>query len=115
MNGCNVHSHEDHQHAAGCGHIQIMHEGHIDFLHDGHLHHPHNGHFDEHTLAISPVNPDACTEGHACSSHPSDHVHGSDCGHPSVPHGDHVCYLVDGHLHFPHNGHCDHHGAITLA
>jgi hypothetical protein len=29
-----------------------------------------------------------------------------------VPHGDHVDYLVDGHLHHPHGGHCDHHGAV---
>jgi UDP-2,3-diacylglucosamine pyrophosphatase LpxH len=32
-----------------------------------------------------------------------------------VPHGDHVDYLVDGHLHHPHGNHCDNHGPITLA
>jgi hypothetical protein len=32
-----------------------------------------------------------------------------------VPHGDHVEYLVDGHLHHPHNGHCDNHGKVQLA
>jgi hypothetical protein len=32
-----------------------------------------------------------------------------------VPHGDHVDYLVDGHLHHVHNGHCDNHGPIDLA
>jgi hypothetical protein len=32
-----------------------------------------------------------------------------------VPHGDHVDYLVDGHLHHPHDGHCDHHGVLALA
>jgi hypothetical protein len=31
-----------------------------------------------------------------------------------VPHGDHVDYLVDGHLHHPHNGHCDDHGPVTI-
>jgi hypothetical protein len=33
----------------------------------------------------------------------------------AVPHGDHVDYLVDGHLHHPHGGHCDHHGAVRFA
>jgi hypothetical protein len=32
-----------------------------------------------------------------------------------VPHGDHVCYLVNGHLHFPHAGHCDDHGPLQAA
>jgi hypothetical protein len=31
-----------------------------------------------------------------------------------VPHGDHVDYLVGGHLHHAHNGHCDHHGAVSV-
>jgi zinc transport system permease protein len=39
------------------------------------------------------------------------HVHGPSCGHESIRHGDHVDYLVDGHLHHPHEGHCDDHGA----
>jgi hypothetical protein len=26
-------------------------------------------------------------------------VHGPGCGHEAVPHGDHVDYLVDDHLH----------------
>jgi hypothetical protein len=25
-----------------------------------------------------------------------------------------VDYLVDGHLHHPHNGHCDNHGPVTV-
>jgi hypothetical protein len=29
-----------------------------------------------------------------------------------VPHGDHIDYLVDGHLHHPHQGHCDNHGPL---
>jgi UDP-2,3-diacylglucosamine pyrophosphatase LpxH len=32
-----------------------------------------------------------------------------------VPHGDHVDYLVNGHLHHPHSGHCDDHGKLQLA
>jgi UDP-2,3-diacylglucosamine pyrophosphatase LpxH len=32
-----------------------------------------------------------------------------------VPHGDHVDYLVNGHLHHPHSDHCDDHGPVTLA
>jgi hypothetical protein len=25
-----------------------------------------------------------------------------------------VDFLVDGHLHHPHGGHCDHHGSVQL-
>jgi UDP-2,3-diacylglucosamine pyrophosphatase LpxH len=32
-----------------------------------------------------------------------------------VPHGDHVDYLVAGHLHHPHGGHCDDHGPVRRA
>jgi hypothetical protein len=46
----------------------------------------------------------------SCESHDSDHIHGDGCGHAAIPHGDHVDYLVDGHLHHPHDGHCDDHG-----
>ncbi len=35
------------------------------------------------------------------------HVHGPDCGHESVVHGDHVDYLHDGHRHREHDGHWD--------
>lgn len=38
-----------------------------------------------------------------------DHVHGSDCGHPAVPHGDHVDYVHDGHRHAVHGSHYDEH------
>jgi hypothetical protein len=31
-----------------------------------------------------------------------------------VPHGDHIDYLVDGHLHHPHGQHCDDHGPVQL-
>jgi hypothetical protein len=32
-----------------------------------------------------------------------------------VPHGDHIDYLVAGHLHFAHGAHCDDHGVLQLA
>jgi zinc transport system permease protein len=37
------------------------------------------------------------------------HVHGEDCGHPAIPHGDHVDYVHDGHRHAPHGEHYDEH------
>jgi zinc transport system permease protein len=46
------------------------------------------------------------------AAHP--HDHGEGCGHPAVPHGDHVDYDHDGHLHAPHHTatgvHYDEHG-----
>ena len=38
-----------------------------------------------------------------------DHLHGDDCGHPAVRHGDHVDYVHDGHRHAPHGRHYDEH------
>jgi hypothetical protein len=32
-----------------------------------------------------------------------------------VPHGDHVDYLVGGHLHHSHESHCDDHGVLKVA
>ncbi|MBW8171522.1 metal ABC transporter permease [Ornithinimicrobium sp. Arc0846-15] len=43
-------------------------------------------------------------------AHP--HEHGPDCGHPTVPHGDHVDYVHDGHRHAPHGGHYDEHADV---
>ena len=37
------------------------------------------------------------------------HVHGPECGHVAVPHGDHVDYVHDGHRHAPHGKHYDEH------
>jgi zinc transport system permease protein len=37
------------------------------------------------------------------------HEHGTDCGHPAVPHGDHVDYVHDGHRHAAHGSHYDEH------
>lgn len=37
------------------------------------------------------------------------HDHGAACGHPAVPHGDHVDYVHDGHRHAVHGEHYDEH------
>ncbi|MBD3925616.1 metal ABC transporter permease [Nocardioides cavernae] len=37
------------------------------------------------------------------------HQHGTDCGHPAVPHADHVDYVHDGHRHAVHGEHYDEH------
>ncbi|MDX1960884.1 MAG: hypothetical protein SFU98_20095 [Leptospiraceae bacterium] len=110
-----THENHSHKHGINCGHLAIQHGNHIDYLHDGHLHHEHEGHYDECLIEVTNVNPDNCTTGHTCTSHSKDHVHGPSCGHPAIPHGDHIDYLVDGHLHHQHNGHCDNHGEIKLA
>lgn len=109
-------THEGHTHVHGenCGHTALRHEGHTDYLHNGHLHHMHEGYVDEHVLAVNADNPAACTPDHVCGGHERGHQHGPDCGHEVVPHGDHVDYLVEGHLHHFHGDHCDHHGAVEL-
>ncbi|MCU0617296.1 MAG: hypothetical protein MUD17_09495 [Gemmatimonadaceae bacterium] len=110
-----VHTNHPHIHGPNCGHHAIRHGDHVDYLHDGHLHHQADGIVTEHHLDVSGDNPAACTGGHTCTGHDAAHVHGPNCGHEAVPHGDHVDYLVDGHLHHQHDGHCDHHGALALA
>lgn len=37
------------------------------------------------------------------------HQHGPGCGHPAIPHEDHVDYLHHGHRHAPHGAHYDEH------
>lgn len=108
---CQNHSEHDHKHGSGCGHKEIKHDGHVDYLHDGHLHHMHDDHVDEHQVSESAANSSNCTPEHAC--HDTAHNHGPNCGHEAVPHGDHVDYLVDGHLHHPCKNHCDNHGAVS--
>ena len=84
------------------------------------MHHTHDKHDHVHgpncgiecAIAIDAKNPAACTSGHDCADHAADHIPGDSCGHPAIPHGDHMDYLVDGHLHHPHGGHCDDHGAL---
>lgn len=113
MTDCSERQHADHphQHGAGCGHTAVRHRDHVDYLHEGHLHHAHGDHVDEHVIEISATNPDNCTPQHSCAGH----VHGPGCGHEAVPHGNHVDYLVEGHLHHPHGGHCDDHGPLPRA
>ena len=112
------HTHENHEHEHGddCGHVAIKHDGHVDHAHDGHLHHTKaDGTVEEHAIAVRGDNPADCTPDHSCTGHADDHVHGPDCEHAAIPHGDHTDYLVDGHLHHPHGDHCDDHGAVETA
>ena len=114
MNKCSRNHDHNHNHGPDCGHTAIEHKGHTDYLRDGHLLHPHGDHYDDHVLEVSGANPDRCTKGHACDAHDTTHVHGPGCGHEPVPHGDHVDYLVDGHLHHAHGDHCDDHGPVRI-
>jgi hypothetical protein len=115
MTAHETHDAHHHEHGPGCGHPAVAHDGHTDFAHDGHLHHQHDGHVDEHVLDDSDANPAACTPAHACGSHDDAHDHGEQCEHVAVPHAEHTDYLVDGHLHHPHEGHCDDHGAVRAS
>lgn len=116
MNQPHTHANHTHQHGPGCGHTGITHDDHTDYLHDGHLHHPTSGGaVEEHTLPLGGNNPADCTPSHNCGAHPASHKHGTGCGHDTVPHGDHVDYLVSGHLHHPHGDHCDDHGKVQTA
>jgi hypothetical protein len=110
-----THDNHTHKHGTGCGHTAVKHGDHVDYLHDGHLHHvAAGGKVEEHTLPVDGSNPAGCTPKHDCGAHPKGHVHGPGCGHEPVPHGDHTDYLVDGHLHHPHSGHCDDHGKVNV-
>jgi hypothetical protein len=109
-----IHESHGHVHRPGCGHARIEHAGHEDFLHDGHLHHVHGDHVDEHALEVTQVNPSKCTPSHACGGHAASHQHSATCEHTAVPHGDHIDYVVDGHLHHPCGTHCDDHGPVRL-
>ena len=115
MEAHQTHAGHDHVHGPDCGHIAVRHADHVDYLHGGHLHRPHGDHVDEHAIEISAANPAGCTPDHECEGHGEAHEHGPACGHEPVPHGDHVDYLVDGHLHHPHDSHCDDHGELKLA
>jgi len=106
------HADHSHTHGQGCGHTAVKHDGHVDYLHDGHLHHQDGSTVTEHTFSADESTPSACTPNHKCGGHDAAHAHGPNCGHPVVPHDNHMDYLVDGHLHHPHGDHCDFHGAI---
>lgn len=109
---CNTHQGHDHQHGEGCGHVAVRHDDHNCYLHDNHLHHMHGDHVDDHIIPVSGSNKAECTPGHTCADHDKEHKHASGCGHDPVPHGDHVDYLVSGHLHHSCADHCDDHGAL---
>jgi zinc transport system permease protein len=53
--------------------------------------------------------PEVAATPHRSASDDHDHRHGEDCGHPAVPHGDHVDYVHDGHRHAVHGEHYDEH------
>jgi DNA-binding transcriptional ArsR family regulator len=111
-----VHSEHNHTHGTNCGHTPVKHDGHVDYLHDGHLHHQRaDGVVEEHVLPVTAKNPAGCTPQHKCDGHDGGHVHGPGCGHEAVPHGDHVDYIVAGHLHHQHGNHCDDHGPLERA
>ena len=56
---------------------------------------------------LAPFPEVTVTPHRSADQHP--HAHGDDCGHPAVPHGDHVDYVHDGHRHAPHGEHYDEH------
>jgi zinc transport system permease protein len=57
-----------------------------------------------------PMTPEgAVGDDHTVVPEDHDHVHGEECGHLAVPHGDHVDYVHDGHRHAPHGSHYDEH------
>jgi hypothetical protein len=49
---------------------------------------------------------------HTCDGHDSKHTHGPTCGHATVEHDGHTDYVVNGHRHHVHEGHCDDHGKV---
>jgi hypothetical protein len=93
--------------------VAVRHDGHVDYLAHGHLEHQEKGKVTEHVIAVSKTNPDGCN--HQGTGHDKGHVHGPNCGHPAVPHGDHTDYLVNGRLHHVHGDHCDDHGPVETA
>src|SRR5260370_981538 len=105
---------KEHQHGPGCGHIAVEHRGHTDYIARGHLQHQEANRVAEHTVEIDAEHPDRCTGNRDTAGHRKEHVHGLNCGHEAVPHGNHTDYLVDGHLHHPHGDHCDDHGVHQI-
>jgi hypothetical protein len=110
-----IHEQHSHQDGPNGGYTALTHNRHTDSLHDGHLRSLHERHLDEHSIEVSVSNPETCTPNHTCEGHEQGHKHGPGCGHEAVSHGDHVDYLVAGHLHHPHGNHCDTHGDLQLA
>ena len=101
---------KSHKHGPGCGHVAVQHGNHIDYLQNGMMQKPDGNSC---VVTIDQINPEKCAP-HTCKGHDAAHKHGPACGHEAVPHGNHVDYLVQGHLHHVHNGHCDDHGPLKL-
>ncbi len=89
-----------HVHDSLCGHATMLHGDHVDYLHDGRAHHLHGDHVDEEPVASSEAH--LTHAGHM-------HVHADGCGHPAVPHGNHVDYVHGAHRHTGHQLHYDEH------
>jgi zinc transport system permease protein len=60
-------------------------------------------------FAAEPAEDFTLDEAHTAVPEEHDHRHGEECGHPAVPHGDHVDYVHDGHRHAVHGSHYDEH------
>jgi zinc transport system permease protein len=58
---------------------------------------------------VEPAGTFPLGEGHTTVPEDHGHDHGEACGHPAVPHLDHVDYVHDGHRHAPHGSHYDEH------
>ncbi|MGH3445046.1 MAG: metal ABC transporter permease [Nocardioidaceae bacterium] len=58
---------------------------------------------------VAESDPYAVHDPHTTVPETHAHVHGPDCGHQAVPHGDHVDYVHDGHRHAVHESHYDEH------
>lgn len=95
-------SHAAHKHGENCGHASIKHSDHVDYMHDGHFHNATaSGQVVEHSVRVAAAND------HVKAPAESGHTHGANCGHASIPHGDHSDYVVDGNVHHVHGDHCD--------
>ena len=47
--------------------------------------------------------------------HDAEHMHGINCGHEAVPHGEHIDYLVGNYLHHQSATRCENHGLLSSA
>ncbi|CAL8464237.1 g3772 [Coccomyxa elongata] len=85
---------------AACTHTVVDHSGHVGYIVDGHLYcRP-----DEH----GPLIPHSLDLDERCSVVKLlDHVHGPNCGHEIVAHGDHFDFLVGDELHHVPSGDLD--------
>eukprot|EP00826_Nyctotherus_ovalis_P065355 TRINITY_DN9605_c0_g1_i18.p1 TRINITY_DN9605_c0_g1~~TRINITY_DN9605_c0_g1_i18.p1 ORF type:complete len:152 (+),score=2.37 TRINITY_DN9605_c0_g1_i18:971-1426(+) len=123
-----------HIHGEFCGHPTIVHDNHIDFVCDGELHFvSRSGAVYPHKLAVTDTNPAHCKFlDFSLDDEPRGegkigylpwekkaemeiwHRHSVSCGHPRVIHGDHIDYLVNGRLEYPHEDHIDDHGPLVI-